>query len=67
MDVDQRTAADFGGHGRAGPRGRDRQVRNTRDEGVYFRATSSDNVIQRSFVHDTGTEQPQFGEGVYFG
>ncbi|SDW02935.1 hypothetical protein SAMN05216215_100112 [Saccharopolyspora shandongensis] len=42
-------------------------MRNTRDEGVYFRATSSDNVIQRSFVHDTGTEQPQFGEGVYFG
>ncbi|MEV6231410.1 hypothetical protein AB0L88_26505 [Saccharopolyspora shandongensis] len=42
-------------------------MRNTRDEGVHFRATSSDNVIQRSFVHDTGTEQPQYGEGVYFG
>ncbi|MEV0088428.1 right-handed parallel beta-helix repeat-containing protein [Saccharopolyspora sp. NPDC050642] len=36
----------------------DVEVRNTRDEGVHFRATSSDNVIQRSFVHDTGTEQP---------
>ena len=37
------------------------------DEAVHFRAASSDNVIQRSYIHDTGLTAPGFGEGVYFG
>ncbi|MER6987495.1 right-handed parallel beta-helix repeat-containing protein [Saccharopolyspora hirsuta] len=43
------------------------EVREIADEGVHFRAASSDNVIQNSYVHNTGTEQPQYGEGLYFG
>ena len=42
-------------------------VGGTRDEAVHFRAGSSDNVIQRSVIHDTGLGKPQFGEGVYLG
>lgn len=42
-------------------------VGETGDEAVHFRSSSSGNVIQRSLVHDTGLEQPQYGEGVYVG
>lgn len=42
-------------------------VGETGDEAVHFRSSSSDNVIQRSRIHDTGLEQPQYGEGVYVG
>jgi nitrous oxidase accessory protein NosD len=42
-------------------------VSDVRDEGVHFRTSSSDNVLQNSSVHDTGTGQPGFGEGVYLG
>lgn len=42
-------------------------VGGTGDEAVHFRSSSSGNVIQRSLVHDTGLEQPQYGEGVYVG
>jgi len=39
----------------------------TGDEAVHFRGASSDNVVQNSYIHDTGNRQPQFGEGVYLG
>ena len=37
------------------------------DEGVHFRSCSSDGVLRNSFIHDTGRNSPQFGEGVYVG
>jgi hypothetical protein len=37
------------------------------DEGVDFRTCSSDGVLRNSFIHDTGRNSPQFGEGVYVG
>lgn len=37
------------------------------EEGVHFRAFSSHNRIERSWVHDVGLREPQFGEGVYIG
>jgi Right handed beta helix region len=37
------------------------------DEGVHFRTCSSDGVLRNSFVHDTGRDSPQYGEGVYVG
>lgn len=36
-------------------------------EAVHFRTHSSDNVIQRSDIHDTGLDNEKFGEGVYLG
>jgi hypothetical protein len=42
-------------------------VGSTGDEAVHFRSSSSDNTVQRSRIHDTGREQPQYGEGVYVG
>ena len=42
-------------------------VTDTRDEGVHFRMSSSDNVLQNSTVTNTGQGQPGFGEGVYLG
>ncbi len=36
-------------------------------EGVHFRTCSSDGVFRDSYVHDTGRNQPQYGEGVYVG
>ena len=37
------------------------------DEAVHFRACSSDGVLRNSFVHDTGRDSPQYGEGAYVG
>ncbi|HZE40846.1 MAG TPA: right-handed parallel beta-helix repeat-containing protein [Stackebrandtia sp.] len=37
------------------------------DEGVHFRSSSSDGVIENSTITDTGREQPEYGEGVYIG
>ena len=37
------------------------------DEGIHFRACSSDGVLRNSFVHDTGRNSAQYGEGVYVG
>jgi hypothetical protein len=37
------------------------------DEGVHFRTCSSDSVLRNSFIHDTGRNSPQYGEGVYVG
>jgi hypothetical protein len=36
-------------------------------EAVHLRAASSDNVIQNSVIHDTGLEEPEYGEAIYFG
>jgi len=45
----------------------DIEVHHIEDEGIHFRKGSSDNVLQNSFVHNTGLKQPGFGEGVYIG
>ena len=37
------------------------------EEGVHFRACSSDSALLESTVHDTGKKKPRFGEGVYVG
>jgi hypothetical protein len=37
------------------------------DEGVHFRACSSDGVLENSYIHDTGQASAQYGEGVYVG
>jgi hypothetical protein len=36
-------------------------------EAVHFRNHSTDNVVQRSDIHDTGLDNEKFGEGVYLG
>ena len=43
------------------------EVFDTGDEGVHFRKCSSDGALRNSFVHDTGRNSPQYGEGVYVG
>jgi parallel beta-helix repeat protein len=43
------------------------EVSGTGDEGVHFRTSSSGNTLQNSLVHDTGRDQPGYGEGLYFG
>jgi len=43
------------------------EVSDVEDEGIHFRTSSSDNILRNSSVHDTGTKQPGFGEGVYLG
>jgi hypothetical protein len=42
-------------------------VGNVGQEAVHLYNFSSDNVVQRSLVHDTGTVEPRFGEGLYLG
>jgi len=37
------------------------------DEAVHFRTCSSDGVLRSSYIHDTGRNSPQYGEGVYVG
>lgn len=37
------------------------------DEAVHFRTCSSDGVLRNSFIHDTGRNSAQYGEGVYVG
>ncbi len=43
------------------------QVRDIGDEGVHFRRSSADGVIQNSRIFNTGLRQPQYGEGIYLG
>lgn len=43
------------------------EVYDISDEGVHFRKCSSDGVLRNSYVHDTGRNSPQYGEGVYVG
>ena len=42
-------------------------VRDIGDEGVHFRRSSADGVIQHSRIENTGLRQPQYGEGIYLG
>jgi hypothetical protein len=37
------------------------------DEGVHFRRSSADGVIENSRIERTGQVQPQYGEGIYLG
>jgi hypothetical protein len=37
------------------------------DEGIHMRVFSSDNVLQKSKVYNTGLVAPGFGEGIYLG
>jgi len=37
------------------------------EEGIHFRTFSSDNILRNSHIHDTGRDQPGYGEGVYIG
>ena len=43
------------------------EVTDIGDEGVHFRSCSSDGVLRNSFIHATGRNSPQYGEGVYVG
>lgn len=45
----------------------DLSITGTGQEAVHFRKNSSDNVIQNSFINDTGNIDPGYGEGVYIG
>jgi hypothetical protein len=45
----------------------DVEVRDIGDEGIHFRRSSSDGVVQNSRVVNTGLAQPAYGEGVYLG
>lgn len=42
-------------------------VSNLGNEGVHFRTGSSNNIIQKSTIFDTGFVEDWFGEGVYIG
>ena len=43
------------------------EVSQVGQEGVHFANFSSDNIIQNSYIHDTGLAIAEFGEGVYLG
>ncbi|TBL71517.1 discoidin domain-containing protein [Paenibacillus thalictri] len=43
------------------------EVYNIGEEAVHFRDGSSYNTIQNSYIHDAGTVNPEYGEGVYIG
>jgi hypothetical protein len=43
------------------------QVSNINMEGIHLRTASSDNVVELSYIHDTGKTDPGYGEGLYFG
>lgn len=36
-------------------------------EGIHFRTYSSDNILQHSWIHDTGIGRASWGEGIYIG
>ena len=42
-------------------------VKGIDEEGIHFRNNSSNNLLERSRIDDTGRKKPQFGEGVYIG
>lgn len=42
-------------------------VHDIEEEGVHFRRSSADGVIQNSTITDVGLVKPQYGEGVYIG
>jgi len=42
-------------------------VRDTGDEGIHLRSNSTDNVVQRAKVRNTGLREEKYGEGIYIG
>lgn len=42
-------------------------VEDTGDEAIHLRATSTDNIVQRATVRNTGLREEKFGEGIYIG
>lgn len=42
-------------------------VRDTGDEGIHLRSNSTDNVVQRATVRNTGLREEKYGEGIYIG
>ena len=45
----------------------DIEVHHIDEEGIHIRNASSDNILQHSYIHNTGLKEPGFGEGVYLG
>jgi hypothetical protein len=45
----------------------DLELDHLRTEGIILHTTSTNNVIRYSYIHDTGLEQPGYGEGIYVG
>jgi parallel beta-helix repeat protein len=43
------------------------EVHTTGHEGIHLRGGSSDNLVERVWVHDTGQVKADFGEGIYIG
>ncbi len=43
------------------------EVDHTLQEAVALKFGSHDNIVSNSWIHDTGIQTPQFGEGVYVG
>lgn len=43
------------------------EIYNVGQEAVRFRCGSSDNVVQGSWIHDTGRSNSEWGEGIYIG
>ncbi len=46
---------------------RDLEISGIGEEGIHFRSASTDNTLERSWVHHVGLKSPLFGEGVYIG
>jgi hypothetical protein len=42
-------------------------VKDTGDEAIHLRANSTDNIVQRATVRNTGLREEKFGEGIYIG
>jgi hypothetical protein len=42
-------------------------VRRVGDEAIHLRTNSTDNVVTRSTVRETGLRKPEYGEGLYVG
>jgi hypothetical protein len=43
------------------------EISGTQEEGLHLRTNSSDNTVRDTIVHNTGLDQPKFGEGIYVG
>lgn len=43
------------------------EVYNTGAEAIHITDNSSYNLVENCYVHDSGTDKPQYGEGVYIG
>jgi len=43
------------------------KVYNIGDEGIHLRSNSTHNLVKQNWIHDTGQNQPEFGEAIYIG